>query len=95
MLHQLSVTKLNSSIQDLDLIHQSSKSKNNPGYLRYRDFIKELRNDLKRAPKYSRSNTAASEKARNKNSIEVLKGNKNRAKDTIDSDSEMGTLKIR
>ena len=57
----------------------------------FRDFIKELRSDLKRAPKFSRSESMRAEKAR-KNSIEVPKSSKKR---DIDSDSEMGTLKIR
>ena len=65
----------------------------NPCYLRSRDFIKELRNDLKRAPKFSRSESMRAEKARSKNSIEVQKGNK-KVEDR-DWDSDMENLKIR
>ena len=78
------------------MLKKKKQINNAPSYLCHllsRDFIKELRNDLKRAPKFSRSESARAEKARSKNSIEVQKGNK-KVEDR-DWDSDMETLKIR
>jgi len=77
-------------IGDWFVLYQLLKNTN---HYFYKDFIKELRNDLKRAPKFSRSESARAEKARSKNSIEVQKGDK-KVEDT-NWDSDMETLKIR
>merc|ERR1719471_909873 len=77
-------------IGDWFVLYQLLKNTN---HYFYKDFIKELRNDLKRAPKFSRSESARAEKARSKNSIEVQKGDK-KVEDT-NCDSDMETLKIR